>query len=395
MRGGMACGLWSRMMAKQIRGETMRFRRRTMQSRCLSTESSHRFEYAKSSKFGWLLKPFGYYSKSSQAILSANSLFQGIEMQTNCIGFKTLFLDGAVVKKEIDEVKTKEGNGSEKSVDNQFWLVDYELDWQTYQELLMLNLWIVNRRLMHSSIPGDRRTAHLSPPSRFQAIYTAFKDRLLSDRPFGKVVQENLFYVLWENTQRRIRRTKLIPEISVNKNLQEVQKYSIGACVNYDYAMQFYTTDQRKAREHLEAAIWRNVFKSDPLCDEESVLLLTQYVFDQLNHLYPQQDRTLKVKQNVVSDPALKQGFDEGNQTVLGNSLERASDGALSWIDAPLQRKKLEEIKTTVMAGNSESTQFVDYDELVWIPALDVHGKRYFWNKLTRESTWENKFASS
>lgn len=75
-------------------------------------------------------------------------------------------------------------------------------DFVPLHQILLLHVWIVNRRLL-----GEGKT--------------------------GKLVQETFFDTLWENTERRLRAIG-IHEISINKQLTEVQKWSFGALVAYD-----------------------------------------------------------------------------------------------------------------------------------------------------------------
>lgn len=75
-------------------------------------------------------------------------------------------------------------------------------DFVPLHQILLLHVWIINRRLL-----GEGKT--------------------------GKLVQETFFDTLWENTERRLRAIG-IHEISINKQLTEVQKWSFGALVAYD-----------------------------------------------------------------------------------------------------------------------------------------------------------------
>lgn len=73
----------------------------------------------------------------------------------------------------------------------------------------------------------------------------------------GRLLQEGVFDELWENTQSRIRVTG-VNEISVNKHLGDVQKYSFAAALEYDNAVAL--PDDAQRTDALAAALWRHVF---------------------------------------------------------------------------------------------------------------------------------------
>lgn len=70
----------------------------------------------------------------------------------------------------------------------------------------------------------------------------------------GKEFQETLFERVWEDAMRGIRH-EMVPEISVNKVLRELQSQSYGAMMAYDAALEKEDSDKE-----LEGALERNVF---------------------------------------------------------------------------------------------------------------------------------------
>lgn len=97
-----------------------------------------------------------------------------------------------------------------------------ELDFHQQHQLYMLHMWMVHHRL-------------------------------LQEGETGKLLQESLFDAYWENTTRRIRSTG-IHEMTLNKNLSEVQRWSFGAAVSYDHA---FAVEKEQKKVELGSALWR------------------------------------------------------------------------------------------------------------------------------------------
>ena len=104
-----------------------------------------------------------------------------------------------------------------------------ELDFQQQHQLYMLHMWMVHHRLLRE---GEA----------------------------GKLLQESLFDAYWENTTRRIRSTG-IHELTLNKHLSEVQRWSFGAAVSYDHAFALEKGEGKdkgnEKRVELSSALWR------------------------------------------------------------------------------------------------------------------------------------------
>mmetsp|Transcript_14812 Transcript_14812/g.59317 ORF Transcript_14812/g.59317 Transcript_14812/m.59317 type:complete len:244 (-) Transcript_14812:107-838(-) len=105
-------------------------------------------------------------------------------------------------------------------------------DFRPRHTLIMTHVWMVHRRL-HAFAPG----------------------KPLRD---AKLLQEVLFDELWEDTTRRIRAIDGVAEISVDKHLRDVQRYSFAAAVEYDRALLEENADERL--DKLAAAVWRHVY---------------------------------------------------------------------------------------------------------------------------------------
>lgn len=123
--------------------------------------------------------------------------------------------------------------------------------------LLLTHVWMLHRRL--HEFPNDRIVE-------------------------AKLVQEVLFDELWDDTIKRVRQTG-IPEISVDRSLADVQKYSFAAAVEYDQALAQADKDTRL--DQLAAAVWRHVFlaSDDPAISVDHCLDIAQHFLSQLDML--------------------------------------------------------------------------------------------------------------
>lgn len=123
--------------------------------------------------------------------------------------------------------------------------------------LLLTHVWMLHRRL--HDFPNDRLVE-------------------------AKLVQEVLFDELWDDTIKRVRQIG-IPEISVDRSLADVQKYSFAAAVEYDQALA--QADNEVRLDQLAAAVWRHVFlaSDDPTITVDHCLDIAQHFLAQLDML--------------------------------------------------------------------------------------------------------------
>ncbi len=183
-------------------------------------------------RWNWLLKLLGYYGNESNDIRVGQALFRSCEQQSTLA-----------------------------AKDPSFGLsLSFDFDSKTFmprQQLLMLHVWMIHRRLLKES---ER----------------------------GKALQEVLFDTLWEDTTRRIRATG-VHELTVNKHLTTVQKSCFTSAVSYDHGLTI-TNDENL---ELGSAIWRNVYSSDPKAPDESVYRMAEYVRSQITSLEAQNNAEL------------------------------------------------------------------------------------------------------
>lgn len=104
----------------------------------------------------------------------------------------------------------------------------------------------------------------------------------------GRRMQEELFERLWEDTILRIRNAG-VAEVSINKQLENVQKITFDDMFGYDAALRTVAEDDGL---ELAAAVWRGVFREDEAADTEAVLRLADYVRREVENvcLQPRED---------------------------------------------------------------------------------------------------------
>ena len=179
-------------------------------------------------------------------------------------------------------------------------------------QLILLHVWIINKRLL---VEGKK----------------------------GKKLQAELFDTLWENSERRIRHAG-VQELSVSKNMTEVQKVSFGATVAYDIGMKKTDDNDRE----LGNALWRNLFASNDEITEERVFRVTRWLRSEV-------ERVKALPWNQVEE------------------------GQIDWT-----------LPEAIMILDADKKILLDQGlDGEWRTAIAVNGKTYWWNTRTRESRWE------
>eukprot|EP00512_Aurantiochytrium_limacinum_P005210 CAMPEP_0171498392 /NCGR_PEP_ID=MMETSP0958-20121227/7824_1 /TAXON_ID=87120 /ORGANISM="Aurantiochytrium limacinum, Strain ATCCMYA-1381" /LENGTH=300 /DNA_ID=CAMNT_0012032785 /DNA_START=326 /DNA_END=1228 /DNA_ORIENTATION=+ len=174
-------------------------------------------------RYGWVLRLLGFYTKESRDLRHGQALYRSCEEQAQ------------IANKDLS-----------------FGL---NIDWYDVQnfhlrqQLTMLHVWMVHRRL------------------------------LVEDEG-GRDLQEALFDACWEQTTRYVRATG-VHELTVNKHLSEVQKKCFAAAISYDHGLNI-TNDENL---ELGSALWRNVYQSDESVPDECVFRLADYVRNQVSSL--------------------------------------------------------------------------------------------------------------
>lgn len=194
------------------------------------------------------------------------------------------------------------------------------------QAILMVHIWLVHRRLIQE---GDQ----------------------------GRMMDEAVFDRLWEEVTVRIRAMG-VPEISVNKNLMEVQKVSFGACLSFDRGLE-------QGIETLVESLKRNVFMAS---DDE---------MSSADAKLSARDRKMQL-QNVHS---LANYMHRELANLRSLTAEEVMIGDFVFGEPPLPAGKVLPLPDyhapcVVWKGG-------------WVEALDQRGRTYYWNAQTRALVWQ------
>ena len=131
------------------------------------------------------------------------------------------------------------------------------------------------------NLPSNWITEHSMIALHVWILHNRFKIDYNNSGEFnGRRIQEELFNKFWEDTTFRIRNAGII-EISVNKQLENVQKATFDDMFGYDAAIRAVASGADSSME-LAAAIWKGVFREDDNVSSENVLKLADYVYNEL-----------------------------------------------------------------------------------------------------------------
>jgi hypothetical protein len=158
----------------------------------------------------------------------------------------------------------------------------------------------------------------------------------------GRRMQAELFEALWADTVRRIRNAGVV-ELSVNKQLQTVQRVTVDDFKGYDEAFKMAGEDEGM---ELAAALWRGVYREDEGADTAAVLALADY--------------TLGEVFSVAVQPR-----------------EDVYRGWVTWGPAVGE------------TGAERVSRQRAMHEGQWRDALDVRGRLYFYHTATGERRWD------
>ncbi len=166
------------------------------------------------SRYHYLLSALGVYSQKARVGGQSESLFRSLE---------------------------------EQATQDAWWAsLGLPRNWITEHSLVALHVWMFHCRFkVDYNVPGEFN---------------------------GRRMQEQLFERLWEDTTLRIRNAG-IAEVSVNKQLENVQKLTFDDMFSYDAAMKVEGDDGME----FAAAVWKGVFREEEGADTEAVLQLADY----------------------------------------------------------------------------------------------------------------------
>lgn len=197
--------------------------------------------------------------------------------------------------------------------------------------------------------------------------------RLLAEGKEGKLLQECLFEELWEDTCARIRGIG-VGELSVNKHLGEVQKYSFRFCIELDHAISMAS----KANRAVEADPSKDSSALSEAEKEEQVIDAVGSTLWRMLYLRRQGDGL--TEEHVFE---LARYLRREQQSVLQLSREAVWDGRIRWSPPPWSGAGWAK---GVASGEVTATQSESGE---WREAIAPDGRTYYWNTVTRESRWQ------
>ena len=129
-------------------------------------------------------------------------------------------------------------------------LTSLQRSWMSEHSLIAIHVWILHNRL--------------------KVDYNISTDAGLFS---GRRMMEELFSRFWEDTTLRIRNAGVL-ELSVNRQLENVQRMTFNDFYEYDEAIKVEDDDNME----LATAIWRGLFREAENADVEAVLKMADYV---------------------------------------------------------------------------------------------------------------------
>lgn len=138
---------------------------------------------------------------------------------------------------------------------------------------------------------GQFRPQHAVIFAHVWMLHRALEVTNAMEQKEARLLQEAVFDEMWENTTSRIRVTG-VAEISVNKHLGDVQKYSFAAALEYDNAVAI--DDEAEATDALAAAIWRHVYLTSEDLTVDHCHDAAQYMQDQLEIVHNLDEAAIK-----------------------------------------------------------------------------------------------------
>jgi len=117
-----------------------------------------------------------------------------------------------------------------------------ERSFQTVHQLLMVHVWLANKRVMYP-LEGEGNRA----------------------------LQKEVFHVLWDNAERRLRAAG-INELSISKHLGDVQRISLGGLYAYDKAF------KEPSDAELKASLHRNLFAANQAVSTATLSMMAEWM---------------------------------------------------------------------------------------------------------------------
>lgn len=175
------------------------------------------------------------------------------------------------------------------------------------------------------------------------------------DNHASLLVQEELFDIFWDDTQKRIREQG-VQELSVNKHLNDVQQYTFQHLTHYDHAFSEFELKPKARYEELCGVFWVHVLqRQEDMCSDQ-VQRMAYYIDTQYNNIM-----------NRLPEDYWR-------------------EGRLAWVDIP-DFTKMRDNKGKILPEKP-----VYEDDVLpsnWHKALTTAGEPYYWNPEQNKAQWE------
>lgn len=202
-------------------------------------------------------------------------------------------------------------------------------DFRGRHALLTMHIWFLHKRLISDGV--DKDTALL--------------------------IQEELFNILWDDTTCRIRQQG-VQELTVNKLLMQVQQYTFLHLTHYDHAYTEFLDKPAERMMELRRIVWQHILVRDPEAEHRVDHLDRIAWYIEANY------------QNIVMDwPD-----------------EYYRQARVAWVDLP-DFTRMRDADGTILSENPVHPE--DVLPAPWLRNITMRGTEYYWNPITRASTYE------
>jgi cytochrome b pre-mRNA-processing protein 3 len=187
--------------------------------------------------------------------------------------------------------------------------------------------------------------------------------RLISDKADNHaalLVQEELFDIFWDDTQKRIREQG-VAELTVNKHLNDVQQYTFQHLTHYDHTFSEFELKPKARFEELCGVFWVHVLNREEDFCSDQVQRMAYYIDTQYNNIMNRLPETYW------------------------------REGRLAWVDLP-DFSKMRDNQGKIMPEVPVDEEDVLPDG--WYKALSTAGESYYWNPSAIKSQWERPKSS-
>lgn len=207
---------------------------------------------------------------------------------------------------------------------------------------------------VRGGVLDDFRSTHALIASHVWLVHR----RLVKEGDAGKALDKQLFERFWEDTVSRIRYTD-VPELTVDRHLQNLQTFSLELMCVYDHCLSF--EDEGERIEKLCGGIWRNVYDMREDVQEPTAIEFARYLKGELHGIEAMPMDAMREARIEWRRPPMFAG--EGNATSL---------------DVPAEQLDYEDYADPL-----------EQKESPWRLEWTLRGDTFFWHDETKEAVWD------